>query len=81
LAHENLLRLVSHHGNNSVIYLGLPCRNKMLRPVRIVVVNGTRCVFLMPVVSSHLLLTNLALIPHGFLHGPAPGRGPVFADP
>jgi len=53
----------------------------MLRPVRIVVVNGTRCVFLMPVVSSHLLLTNLALIPHGFLHGPAPGRGPVFADP
>jgi len=61
---SNLLQLVSHHGTDSVRDLGLLCRNKMVRPVRIMVVSGTCSVFLMSVVSSHLL-TNLALISHG----------------
>jgi len=64
LARSNLLKLVCHHGTDSVRNLGLLCNNKMLRPVRIMVVNGTRSVFIMSVVSSHLL-TTLALIPHG----------------
>jgi len=33
------LQLVSHHGTNSVRDLGLLCRNKMLRPVGIMVVK------------------------------------------
>ena len=50
LAHANLLQLVSHRGTDSVRDLGLPCRNKMLRPVGIMVVNGTRSVFIRSVV-------------------------------
>ena len=49
LARANLLRLVSHHGIVSVRDLGLVCSNEMLRPAGIMVVNGTRSVFLMSV--------------------------------
>jgi len=52
LANAILLQLISHQGTASVIYLGLLCRNKMIQPVRIIVVNGTRSVFLMPVVPD-----------------------------
>jgi len=47
LAHANLLQLVSHRGTDSVRDLGLLCRNKMPGSVGIMVVNGTRSVFLM----------------------------------
>jgi len=48
----------------------------MLRPVGIMVANGTRSVF--PYVSrSGHFWTNMPLVPHGL----APGRGPVFAYP
>jgi len=47
----------------------------MLRSIGIMVVNGTRSVFLRSVVP--VTLTNLAF----FLHGPAPGQGQVFPDP
>jgi len=50
LAHANLVQLVTHHATDSVRDLGLLCRNKMLRPVGIMVVNGTRSVLLMSVV-------------------------------
>jgi len=63
LANVNLLQLVTHHGTDSLRDLGLLCHNKMLRPVGITVVNGTRSV---PYVirSSHFWI-NLALVPHG----------------
>jgi len=51
VAHATLLQVVlSHRGTDSVNDLSLLCRNKMLRPARIMVVNGTRTVFLMAVV-------------------------------
>jgi len=56
LAHPNLLQLVSHHGTDSVRDLGLLCRNKMHRPVGIMVVNGTHSVFLMPVIPVTFVL-------------------------
>jgi len=40
----------THHGTDSVRDLGLLCRNKMLRPVGIMVVKGIRSVFLVSVV-------------------------------
>jgi len=46
LPHANLLQLVSHHGTDLVRDLCLLCRNKMLRRTGIMVVNGTRSVFL-----------------------------------
>jgi len=51
LVHANLLQLVSHYGIDSVKDLGLLCLNKVLRPAGIIVVNGTRIVFLMSVVT------------------------------
>jgi len=59
------------------------CFSEMLRPVGIMVVNGIRSVFLTLVVS----VTFVPIWPwfgtarKQFLHGPAPGRGPVFDDP
>ena len=50
LAHANLLQLVSHRDTDSVRDMGLLCCNKMLRPLRIMVFNGTRSVFLVSVV-------------------------------
>jgi len=44
-------RTVSQYGVASVRDLGLLCRNKMLRPVAIMVVSGTRSVFLMSAIS------------------------------
>jgi len=46
MAHANLLQLVCHHGTDSVRDLGFLCRNKMLQPLRFMVVSGTRSVFL-----------------------------------
>jgi len=43
-----------HHGTDSVRDLGLLCCSNMLRPVGIMVVNGTRSVFLMSVVPVTL---------------------------
>jgi len=50
LANANLLQLVNHHGTDSVTDIGLLCRNKILRPVGIMVINGNCIVFLMSVV-------------------------------
>ena len=47
--HANLLQHVSHHGT-LVTDLGLLCHEKVLRPVRIMGVNGTRSVFIISVV-------------------------------
>jgi len=46
LAYTNLLQLVTQHGTDSEENLGLLSRNKMLRPIGIIVVNGTRNVFM-----------------------------------
>jgi len=54
LAHANLLQLVSYHVNDSVRDLGLLYCSKILRPVVIIVVNGTRNVFLCPSFQSLL---------------------------
>jgi len=64
LAHKNLLQLVSHHGTESVGDVGLLFRNKILRRVGIIVVNGTRSVFLSYVRRSSHFWTNLALVSH-----------------
>jgi len=45
--HGACIFITTHHGTDSVRDLGLLCRNKMLRPARIMVVNGIRSVFLM----------------------------------
>jgi len=45
-----VIHLVSYHGTDAVKDLDLLCRNKMLRPIGILLVNGTRSVFLMSVV-------------------------------
>jgi len=47
-------QLVSHHGNESVRDLSLLCRNKMLRPIGIMVVSGARSLFLMSVIPVTL---------------------------
>ena len=47
---------------DSVRDLGLLCRSKMLRPVGIMVVNGTRSVFLMSVVTAQSLLNQFRLV-------------------
>ena len=54
LAHVNLLQLVNHHGTDSLRDLGLLYSNKKLWSVGIMVVNGTRSVFLMSVVPVTL---------------------------
>jgi len=50
LAHANLFQFISHHSTDSVRDLVLLYCNKMLRLVGIMVVIGTRSVFLMSVV-------------------------------
>jgi len=49
LAYANLLQVVTHHGTDLVKDLGLLCRNKILRPVGIMVASGTRSVFFISV--------------------------------
>jgi len=60
----NLVQFISHHGTDSVRVLGLLCRTKMLRAAGMMVVIGTRNLFLNVSRSSHFW-TNLALVPHG----------------
>ena len=83
--HANLLQLESHHGTDPVRDLGLLCRIKMLRPVEIMVVNGTRSVFLICQSFPKSLLDQFGLGYARFAvttpHGPAPGGGLVVADP
>ena len=65
LANTNLLQLASHHGTDSVKDLGLLFRNKMLRPVDIMVVSDTRSVFLMSCQSFQSFLDQFGLlVPH-----------------
>ena len=63
--------------------LGLLCRNEMLRSVGIMVVNGIRSVFLISVVPATFgpIWPWFRTAQQQFLHGPALGLGPVFANP
>ena len=63
--------------------MGLFCRNKMLRPVWVMVFNGTHSVFLVSVVTVTFgrIWPWFRTARQQFLHGPAPVRGPIFDDP